>query len=251
MDLHRRPLLEIVHEDFRLASALHHCNISFFQHPESTLEQICRTRGLDVGKVLQRLERRYELNLLTRHRELAEKPLALLIDYLEHVHRMFIRSKLPYLSHLIGHIRVELFDHQEVAKDLHTVFPLFVEEFVEHILEEENHLFGHIRQLAVWVESRRCTTFELFERLRVLSIRDEARRHREEDSEMRGIRLLTDHYALRPDSGTYTKVVYSELQAFEEDLLRHARIENELLFPKAIELEEQACQWLYDRAQGN
>jgi len=40
---------------------------------------------------------------------------------------------------------------------------------------------------------------------------------------------------------THLKVIYQELQAFEKDLFVHARIENEVLFPKALNLEAKVA----------
>jgi len=37
----------------------------------------------------------------------------------------------------------------------------------------------------------------------------------------------------------YVKVIYSELTSFEKSLMTHARIENEILFPKAMIIENQ------------
>ena len=62
--------------------------------------------------------------------------------------------------------------------------------------------------------------------------------HREEDDEMIGIRELTDNYHVDRNTGTYTKVLFSELENFEKELHIHARIENEILFPKALKMEE-------------
>jgi regulator of cell morphogenesis and NO signaling len=61
--------------------------------------------------------------------------------------------------------------------------------------------------------------------------------HEAHDDEMEGIRKITRDYALSSDAPLHVKVIYSELTAFEKSLKTHARIENEILFPKAMMLE--------------
>jgi regulator of cell morphogenesis and NO signaling len=63
--------------------------------------------------------------------------------------------------------------------------------------------------------------------------------HDAHDDEMEGIRKLTKEYFLPEDAPISMKVLYNELQVFEKELRVHAQIEDQLLFPKAIELEKE------------
>jgi regulator of cell morphogenesis and NO signaling len=63
--------------------------------------------------------------------------------------------------------------------------------------------------------------------------------HESHDDEMAGIRKITKDYHLTSDAPLHIKVIYSELINFEKSLQTHARIENEILFPKAMALENQ------------
>jgi regulator of cell morphogenesis and NO signaling len=63
--------------------------------------------------------------------------------------------------------------------------------------------------------------------------------HEAHDDEMEGIRRITKDYHLAPDAPLHVKVLYAELIDFEKNLQAHARIENEILFPKAMELENK------------
>ncbi|WP_238531653.1 hemerythrin domain-containing protein [Nitritalea halalkaliphila] len=63
--------------------------------------------------------------------------------------------------------------------------------------------------------------------------------HDQHDDEMQGIRALTRGYALDAEVPFAVRVLYEELQAFERKLQVHAKIEDELLFPKAAALEKE------------
>ena len=54
------------------------------------------------------------------------------------------------------------------------------------------------------------------------------------------IRLLSKNYALPEDACASYSLLYRMLDEFEEDLHLHIHLENNILFPKALELEKQA-----------
>jgi regulator of cell morphogenesis and NO signaling len=76
------------------------------------------------------------------------------------------------------------------------------------------------------------------------SIQRYAMDHDAHDDEMRGIREITNDYTPEPAAGQRIKVIFLELQAFEQELQTHARIEDEILFPKALLLESEIKQML-------
>ena len=52
------------------------------------------------------------------------------------------------------------------------------------------------------------------------------------------IRDLSKNYSTPEDACNTFKALYSELKEFEEDLHKHIHLENNLLFPKSIEIEK-------------
>jgi regulator of cell morphogenesis and NO signaling len=71
------------------------------------------------------------------------------------------------------------------------------------------------------------------------------------DDEMEGIRKITKDYHLTADAPLHVKVIYSELIQFEKTLKVHARIENEILFPKAMALENEVKKKFFEKAKLN
>lgn len=69
------------------------------------------------------------------------------------------------------------------------------------------------------------------------SVHNFAMEHEAHDDEMEGIRNITRDYKLELTAPLHVKVLYNELKALEASLITHARIENEILFPKAMALE--------------
>ena len=60
-----------------------------------------------------------------------------------------------------------------------------------------------------------------------------------EDSEMSGIRGLTKNYSLNNIKNLHLKVIFQELKEFDKELEIHSNIENEILFPRALKLQDK------------
>ena len=56
---------------------------------------------------------------------------------------------------------------------------------------------------------------------------------------LEALRKTTQNYAVLPDFCTSFRALYDGLQQLEADLHEHIFLENNILFPKAISLEEQ------------
>lgn len=233
----KKKIADIVDNNYINASVLYYFGISFFDYSEETLEQACRDKGLDIEVVVKKLEN--HPNSDSRDiQSLQEYPIDLIIEYLKHAHYLFIKQRLPYLARLI-----DTFDIPEgqkhIGKDLKFVFPLFVEDFIHHIYEEEDTLFSYISNLNAFMKGVGNPS-SIYYQMEKNSLKNFAMEHEEHDDEMRGIRNITNDYQITPSTPLSMKVIYAELQSLEKELQTHARIENEILFPKALILEKEA-----------
>lgn len=68
---------------------------------------------------------------------------------------------------------------------------------------------------------------------------------------MDGLRKITNNYTYCEEADLHIKVLYEELKAFEEDLLMHAKIEDDILLPKALQLEKLVKLRFYDIIKQN
>ncbi|MFK7900945.1 MAG: hemerythrin domain-containing protein [Cyclobacteriaceae bacterium] len=150
-----------------------------------------------------------------------------LIAHLVEVHRYLIKNKLPFIVHLIEETPISA----SWIKDLKLIFPLFVEDFIHHIFEEEETLFKYILQL------NEPDTSLLTNPYSQQNISSHALEHLHED-ELKGVRELTNNFILPTDS-IKEKIILSALSDFDSFLAHHAKIEDTILFPKALQLENQ------------
>lgn len=248
MKVSDKKINQIVAENYITAAVLHYFGIRFYDYSEYTLAQVCRDRGLDVAQVVKSLETIQEKN--AQEVSLIDYPIDLVIQYLKHSHYVFVNKKLPYMASLIEDLDRYEISPQYMAKDLHLFFPLFVEEFIHHIHEEEDTFFRYISILHQASVGKYSVT-HLYQEMEAYSIQFFALDHHSHDDEMRGIRDITNNYNLPKQANLHLKVVFAELQALEKELITHARIEDEILFPKALKLENLVKQMLQNKFKSN
>jgi len=227
---------------------LFYFGIRFYEYSELTLEQVCQERGLKVDQVIREMEA--PSHLQEADLPLVSYPVDLIIEYLKHSHFLFIKHKLPYIARLVESFKANHDDFRAVERDLKIVFPLFVEDFIAHIYEEEDTLFSYIQALERATKGRYIPT-KLLYLMEKNSVQKFAMEHEAHDDEMEGIRNITKDYALTPHAPLHVKVLYNELKGFEKSLITHARIENDILFPKAMALESKVKIAFFEKAKLN
>ena len=233
-----KKVVDIVSENYQYAAVLYEFGLPFYLYTEETLAEACKAKGVNMTKLVQGLE--------TVHRTTAvpvwhDYPIELVIYYLRLAHKTFIQEKLPYMAKLIHDLSSTPTQDgatQILIRDLQWFFPLFHEDFTRHIQEEEDTLFRYILTLCQALQGT-CKMGELHYQMERYSIQYFALDHHTHDDEMKGIRELTNGYALEPNNTLHLRVIFEELKALETSLIAHAKIEDEILFVKALRLEQQ------------
>lgn len=237
MAINNKKITDLVGENYVFASVLYYFGIKFYDYSEKTLEQVCQEKGLNINTVILSLE------LVTKEKEsvditLFSYPIDLIIEYLKHAHYVFIKEKLPYIARLIENLKTPFPEHVQIVEDLKFVFPLFVEDFIHHIYEEEDSLFCYIQLLHSCLH-KPFNPSKVFYKMEEFSLQQHAIAHDLHDDEMKGIRSITNNYTIPTERDLHLRVVFEELKAFEKQLISHAGVENEILFPKALLLEKE------------
>ncbi|WP_370090185.1 iron-sulfur cluster repair di-iron protein [Ekhidna sp.] len=222
---------QVVNENYVYARALHYLGVDFFEAPDKKLNEVCKERGLSKQRVIKSF---YLFDSCHRFsfRELEKYPIELLTEYLKHTHHLFIKDKLPYIIHL-----VKKWDQQSGLKDL---LPEFVEDFIKHIYEEEDTTFKYIALLSDIKNGHEKAPFSKLLEFENYSLEAEYEEHQDDD-ELGAIREIVANIS---SDCLHSQVLIHEIQAFDREMIYHAEIENNIFFPKALQLEEQVSKKL-------
>jgi len=162
------------------------------------------------------------LNELTRH----------IVDHHHRYVREAIRRTQPLLARVKGKHEVR---HPELAS-IDMLFRKTGEEMIAHMQKEEQVLFPYIDALARSITEKRELEPPFFRTVRN-PIHTMMKEHDSAGELVRQIRGATSEYTPPADACSSFQALYRELQEFETDLHEHVHLENNILFPRAIELE--------------
>ncbi len=237
IELHKN-VQELIDKDFVLARALFFLGVTYCDYKESSLNLVLNEAGITAEQLSRKVE---ELHAVELPGPVFFKPFQVdaIVEYLKHAHYIYIKEKIPFISMLIARLE----DSGKLTHDLKLIFPYVTEDFIKHIYHEEDSLFYYIQKLYTANEG----VFDeavMLELMSKYSIRKMASHHQDDDDEMKGIRDLTNNYSVKGIDDKDLKVIFSELKSLETDLFLHARIENEVLFPKALELEAKVAKFV-------
>jgi regulator of cell morphogenesis and NO signaling len=232
-----RTVGEIVTEDFRTAGVFEQFGIDFCCGGRRSVAEACRTANVDPA-VVERALAALPPAQLSSEDDVTSWNVDRLIDHIVSTHHAYVRSALPTLSRYLAKlVEVHGHRHPELLRVASSVEHLG-RELLQHMMKEERVLFPYIRTLATSNDGKPTPgPFGTVEN----PIRMMEREHRQAGDEMRLIRELTSGYAPPADGCTTYRVALEELDRFDRDLHRHVHLENNVLFPRAIELERTSC----------
>jgi regulator of cell morphogenesis and NO signaling len=166
-------------------------------------------------------------------------PVDQLIDSIVTTHHAFVRPALlaikGYLAKLVEEHGLR---HPELVR-VAAYFDQVSDDLLQHMQNEQHVLFPYVRDLALGIGTgpgARSLRGSVVAPIRLLK-----RENREAADAMQIIRELTNGYKAPVDGCMTYAVCMAELGRFERNLLRHVHLENDVLFPKAIELEAGIC----------
>lgn len=225
---------ELVISNYLSVSVLHYFGIDYQENFDCSLRELALERDLNLNLIVSRLG---QIHQKTDFKQVVKDyPLDWVLAYLRHSHRTYVTVDLPYLAELIDDIEVSLFSQPSIAMDLKLIFPVFVDEFIHHLHEEEDSLFAYIGSM-LRVEKKPKELFRFLFQERVALC--EMQLDHEGDDEMSGIRELTSNFGIKKSASIHEIVVMKALESFDESLKLHASIEDEVLFTQAISLEQK------------
>ena len=165
-------------------------------------------------------------------------PLDLLVEYIEKKHHRYVEEKIPVLRQFLDKLgRVHGERHPELFK-INELFTASAGELASHMKKEELILFPFVKKMVKAklengaIQSPQFGTVE--NPITMMMVE-----HDNEGQRFRDIAELTDNYNPPADACNTYKVTYAMLDEFEKDLHLHIHLENNILFPEAIKLEQQ------------
>jgi regulator of cell morphogenesis and NO signaling len=152
-------------------------------------------------------------------------------------HHSYTRTELERLEKIVkkvvavhGENHPELFKVRDYFKDLQT-------DMTQHMFKEENVLFPYVEKMERAFISKTEVPPACFNSVQqpITAMMNE---HDVAGSLLAQIRTVTHGYRLPEGACVTYRAMYEGLQDLERDLHQHVHLENNILFPRALKLEE-------------
>lgn len=227
---------ELVAQDYRTASVFKQNEIDFCCNGNRSIGDACEQKNLDADKLIQQLQ---EVNAATNGSSIDYNswPLDLLADYIQKKHHRYVEVKIqeiiPYLEKIA---RVHGGRHPELL-EVEKEFKESAGELTVHMKKEELVLFPYIRKLVQAQQAGTAAQQPSFGTVQN-PIQNMMHDHDAEGERFRKISALLNNYTTPADGCNTYRVTLALLKEYEEDLHLHIHLENNILFPKAIQLEQ-------------
>ncbi len=148
-------------------------------------------------------------------------------------HHGYVKSESPRIAQLLAKVvRVHGQNHPELAK-VQEDFLSLARELESHMMKEEQILFPYIIQLDGGYAGHNCFG-TVRNPIHMMTVE-----HDNAGNLLREIRGTTSNFTTPPDACVSYQTLYRALLEFEADLHQHIHLENNILFPQAIALEER------------
>lgn len=220
---------EIAAKDLRKAEVFKKLGLDFCCGGKKTLEEACLEKGLDVVRVKNELTQA-ETKAKEQYDFTSWKP-SFLADYIVTVHHTYVRENAPMLNDLSDKVATHHGHNIPYLVEVNKKVKEMTCELLTHMKKEEQILFPYIKSLEGKDSTEKGFT-TVQDPIWVME-----RDHEVVGEIMRDIREITNDFTKPANACNSVGLLMHKLNEFETDLHMHIHLENNILFPKALEME--------------
>ena len=167
------------------------------------------------------------------------KSLAALSSHIVDTHHVFTRQELERLEKLLDKVCSRHGENHTELPQIQKLFLKLKQDLLQHMLKEEQVLFPYVKLMESAIASAGKIPPPFF-----ITVQNPVRmmmnEHDTAGDLLREMRSISGNYVPPSDACISYQTLYQALAEFEADLHQHIHLENNILFPRAVEMEVQA-----------
>lgn len=235
-DLQLRTVAELVTENIKTAHVFKKYGIDFCCGGGITIQKACERANVsyeDLENDLLHVD-----NAVTGGHNYNSWPIEFLTDHIINIHHAYVAESIPLLlqySNRVVHVHGHHYSELHEINDLLTIV---AGELSAHMKKEELILFPFVKRL-VKAKAEGGDIPETHFGTVDNPIKMMETEHEEAGEILRKIAKLSNNYTPPPGACNTYRAFYAKLDEFEQDLHQHIHLENNILFPKTLQLEKE------------
>jgi len=200
-----------------------------------SLHDACLHTDVPAEEILKRL-RENSKDVSPDEANWTSAPLSDLTRHIRERHHRYVREAIARVQTLLDKVVTKHGENHPEITDIQRLFTEVGREMIMHMQKEEQILFPYIDALEKAASTHGSMEPPFFQTVRN-PIHTMMKEHDSAGELAKQIRKASAEYTLPADACTSYKALYQDLQAFEADLHQHVHLENNILFPRAVEME--------------
>jgi len=221
------------------AQVLEKAGVDYCCGGSRSLDDACAAAGVAAEDIIERL-RAAGNQVGPKDANWVRAPLSELTEYIRQKHHGYVREAIPRTLALLAKVKAKHgANHPEIAA-IENLFSQLGQEMIAHMQKEEIILFPYIERLEVAKSGGATFERPFFQTVRN-PIQMMMKEHDAAGDLTKQIRKASSEYAAPAGACASYERLYNELREFEADLHQHVHLENNILFPRAMEMEGEAA----------
>lgn len=227
---------ELVAENYKTASIFKKFKIDFCCNGNRTISEACERKKIQPEILIKELQKTIKTE--ERNIDFNSWELDLLADFIEKTHHRYVVSKIEEIKMYLKKVVIVHGNHNPELKEIELLFNQSAQDLSQHMQNEETILFPFIRNMVNSKIEKKPLLFPQFGTVEnpIAMMKNE---HQNEGERFEKIAELSNNYTPPSHACNTYRVAFALLREFEENLHQHIHLENNILFPKAIELEKE------------
>lgn len=232
-DIKNKTVAQIVTENIKTSDVFKRNGIDFCCGGDVNIQAICDKQGISFPKIENEINT-IKANTSTAH-NFNSWSLDFLIDYIINAHHSYLKNNFDLVleyTHKVASVHGE--NHPEVIK-INTLAEALVADLRPHLDKEEQILFPYIKHLIeIKSKNEKVTNPGIQSPISIMK-----KEHDIAGDVIKEMAMVSHNYTAPEGACNTYLAMYAKLEEFQNDLFQHIHLENNILFPKALELEEE------------
>jgi regulator of cell morphogenesis and NO signaling len=200
-----------------------------------SLHEACLHANVSPEEILNRL-RENSKHVSPNEANWTSAPLGDLTRHIRERHHQYVREAIARVQPLLDKVEAKHGRNHAEITDIRRLFTEVGREMIMHMQKEEQILFPYIDALEKANSGHGSVEPPFFQTVKN-PIHAMMKEHDAAGELVKQIRKASSEYTAPADACTSYKALYQDLREFELDLHQHVHLENNILFPRSVEME--------------
>jgi regulator of cell morphogenesis and NO signaling len=207
-------------------------NLDFCCGGKKPFREVCQKSGVDADEVWQEIMQARATRGMDNRMNFNLWDLSLLVDFILQHHHRYVRNSIPQITELLDKVCSVHGSDTPVLFSIREDFSALAEELMAHMPKEEGILFPAIRKIVDQAKANMNVTAAQSHLKVIIGVMEHE--HERAGDLIKSIRSLTENYTPPGYACPTFAMTYVMLKEFDNDLMQHIHVENNVLFPKAV-----------------